>query len=310
MQQYWTTELPQAFGGSYRHGTTTFFTGQVSTGCGQASSQTGPFYCPVDQHVYIDLRFMQQLEQQLIGSTSDLAEQYIVAHEFGHHVQNLLGTSDQVNQPEQSDPDKAHLYSVALELQADCYAGVWIKSVMDRGLLDASDEVNEAFDAANGVGDDYIQSRGGGQRRPGLVHARHVGAAQEVARTPGSTPATRVSATGRSPSSASRSEPARLVARPASRARCRLTRRRRSAGRPAPAGRGRSAAATTRRATIAGTQNASGEQPRGVQTGRAHPAEHVHDEVEHERVQHVDRQRHPSGGGQAADRPRCCAPAR
>ena len=166
VQDYWTATLPQAFGVNYRNGTTTFFADQVDTGCGQASSQTGPFYCPTDQHVYIDLRFMQQLEQELIGGTSDLAEQYIVAHEFGHHVQNLLGTSDLVNRHEQADPDTAHLYSEGLELQADCYAGAWIKSVKDRGLLDASDEVDEAFDAANGVGDDYIQSRGGGQIDP------------------------------------------------------------------------------------------------------------------------------------------------
>ncbi len=75
----------------YQRATTTFFADQVSTGCGQASAQTGPFYCPADGHVFIDLAFMQQLERELVGGTSDLAEQYIVAHELGHHVQNLLG---------------------------------------------------------------------------------------------------------------------------------------------------------------------------------------------------------------------------
>ena len=162
VQDYWTSELPAAFAETYRGATTVFFNGQVSTGCGQASSQTGPFYCPLDERVYIDLVFMQQLEDELIGGTNDLAEQYIVAHEFGHHVQNVLGTSDRVNAHEQADPRNAHLYSVGLELQADCYAGLWIKSVIDRGLLDDAAEVDEAFDAANGVGDDYIQSRGGG----------------------------------------------------------------------------------------------------------------------------------------------------
>ena len=166
VQAFWATELPGAFNEQYQGGTTTFFNGQVSTGCGQASSQTGPFYCPVDGHVYIDLDFMQQLEQELVGGTSDLAEQYIVAHEFGHHVQNLLGTSDAVNQHEQSDAADAHLYSEALELQADCYAGVWIASVAARNLLDSDAEMGEAFDAANGVGDDYIQSRGGGTVNP------------------------------------------------------------------------------------------------------------------------------------------------
>ena len=166
VQAFWANELPSAFNQQYQSGTTTFFNGQVSTGCGQASSQTGPFYCPVDGHVYVDLDFMQQLEQELVGGTSDLAEQYIVAHEFGHHVQNLLGTSDAVNQHEQSDAADAHLYSEALELQADCYAGVWIASVAARNLLDSDAELGEAFDAANGVGDDYIQSRGGGSVNP------------------------------------------------------------------------------------------------------------------------------------------------
>lgn len=166
VQQFWASELPQAFGQQYQGGTTVFFSGGVDTGCGQATSQTGPFYCPLDQSVYIDLVFMQQLEDQLIGGTSDLAEQYIVAHEFGHHVQNLLGTSEAVQRREQSDAQNGHLYSVGLELQADCYAGVWINSLIARNQLDGTDEVNEAFDAANGVGDDYIQSRGGGSVDP------------------------------------------------------------------------------------------------------------------------------------------------
>jgi predicted metalloprotease len=166
VQAFWKTELPQAFNTQYQLATTTFFSGATNTGCGQASAQTGPFYCPVDQHVYIDLNFMQQLEDQLIGTTSDLAEQYIVAHEYGHHVQNLLGTSDKVDQHEQSGQNNAHLYSEGLELQADCYAGVWINSVKARGLLDSDQEVNEAFDAANGVGDDYIESQGGGTVDP------------------------------------------------------------------------------------------------------------------------------------------------
>ncbi len=167
VQQFWTGELPKAFDVQYQQAKTTFFTGGVNTGCGQASSQTGPFYCPLDQHVYIDLAFMQQLENQLVGKTSDLAEQYIIAHEYGHHIQNLLGTSDKVQQHEQRDSSQANLFSEGLELQADCYAGVWINSANTRGLLDNAQEINEAFDAAQGVGDDYIQSRGGGPVDPG-----------------------------------------------------------------------------------------------------------------------------------------------
>jgi predicted metalloprotease len=167
VQAFWKVELPKAFNVDYVNATTTLFGDGVATGCGQASSDTGPFYCPTDQHVYIDLRFMQKLEDQLIGSTSDLAEQYIVAHEYGHHVQNLLGTSDQVSQHEQQDQQKGHLYSEGLELQADCYAGVWVGNVNARGLLDSGTEIGEALDAAKGVGDDYIQSQGGGKVDPG-----------------------------------------------------------------------------------------------------------------------------------------------
>ncbi|MEO5724381.1 MAG: neutral zinc metallopeptidase [Ilumatobacteraceae bacterium] len=166
VQAFWAVELPRAFNVQYATAKTTFFSGSVNTGCGPASSETGPFYCPVDRLVYLDLVFMQQLEDQLVGTTSDLAEQYIIAHEYGHHVQNLLGTSDKVSQHEQQDQRNGHLYSEALELQADCYAGVWISDANRRGLLDSPQEITEAFDAANGVGDDYIQSRGGGQVNP------------------------------------------------------------------------------------------------------------------------------------------------
>jgi len=166
VQDYWQVALPQFFQTQYRETKTTFFTGGVGTSCGQATSQTGPFYCPADELIYIDLEFMQQLERQLIGQPTDLAEQYIVAHEYGHHVQNVLGDSDRVRQAQQSDPDRANEYSVGLELQADCYAGVWVGDIARRGLLESSDEVNEALDAAAGVGDDRIQSSNGGRVDP------------------------------------------------------------------------------------------------------------------------------------------------
>ena len=106
---------------------TVFFTDATNTGCGQASSQTGPFYCPVDHLVYIDLELHAgSSRQQFIGKPSDLAEQYIVAHEYGHHIQNLVGINDQVQQAQQNDPGRANQYSVALELQADCFAGMWV----------------------------------------------------------------------------------------------------------------------------------------------------------------------------------------
>lgn len=163
VQEYWAAALPQYYGTEYQYTDMVWFTGGVSTGCGQASSETGPFYCPLDNLVYLDLDFMQQLETMLVGRTSDLAEQYIVAHEFGHHVQNLLGTNAQVQRAQQNDPSRANQYSVALELQADCYAGVWVGS---NDVLENQAELQEALDAAEGVGDDRIQQKTQGRIDP------------------------------------------------------------------------------------------------------------------------------------------------
>ena len=159
VQAYWQANLPTFYGTTYEPTKTVFFTDSTDTGCGQASSQTGPFYCPIDRLVYIDLGFMQALEQQLVGTTSDLAEQYIVAHEYGHHIQNLVGINDQVQQAQQNDPGRANQYSVAMELQADCFAGMWVGDVAARGKLDSAAELKEALDAAAGVGDDRIQEK-------------------------------------------------------------------------------------------------------------------------------------------------------
>ncbi len=163
VQIYWADALPKYFGTRYEITDTVQFTGRVSTGCGQASSETGPFYCPADHLVYIDLEFMQQLEEMLIGKPTDLAEQYILAHEYGHHVQNLLGDNARVQQVQQNDPGRANEYSVALELQADCYAGVWVGA---RDVLDSPGELDEAIAAAQGVGDDRIQQRTQGRVDP------------------------------------------------------------------------------------------------------------------------------------------------
>ncbi|MEQ1701632.1 MAG: neutral zinc metallopeptidase [Ilumatobacteraceae bacterium] len=163
VQLYWADALPQYFNVPYQVTETVWFTGGVSTECGQASSETGPFYCPADQLVYIDLEFMQQLEEQLIGQPTDLAEQYILAHEYGHHIQNLLGDNARVQRAQQNDPSRANQYSVALELQADCYAGVWVGA---RNVLDSPDELDEAIAAAEGVGDDRIQQRTQGRVDP------------------------------------------------------------------------------------------------------------------------------------------------
>jgi predicted metalloprotease len=159
VQEYWQAKLPASYGVQYEMTKTVFFSDATNTGCGQATSETGPFYCPLDHLVYIDLSFMQALEQRLIGKPTDLAEQYIVAHEYGHHVQTLVGINDQVQQAQQQDPGRANQYSVAMELQADCFAGLWVGDVSSRGQLDSVQEVKEALDAAAGVGDDRIQQQ-------------------------------------------------------------------------------------------------------------------------------------------------------
>ena len=166
VQAYWQAALPEYFGTPYQATRTVFFSGATNTGCGQGSAQTGPFYCPADSLVYLDLEFLVTLEKQLVGRSTDLAQQYIVAHEYGHHVQNLLGTNAEVQQAQRNRPDLANQYSVALELQADCYAGAWVGDVAARGLLDSSAEIREALDAAEGVGDDRIQEKTGGRIDP------------------------------------------------------------------------------------------------------------------------------------------------
>lgn len=136
----------------------------VESACGYAQSATGPFYCPGDSQVYIDLGFYDELRDRF-GAPGDFAQAYVLAHEIGHHVQRLLGTETQVREAQQRDPSRANSYSVALELQADCYAGVWAHAAQSRGLLDVGD-VEEGLGAASAVGDDRIQRMGGGYVNP------------------------------------------------------------------------------------------------------------------------------------------------
>ncbi|MGH9086158.1 MAG: KPN_02809 family neutral zinc metallopeptidase [Acidimicrobiales bacterium] len=153
IQAFWSTDA--GLGSRYEDAKLVLFTGGVSTeGCGNAPSSVGPFYCPADQQAYIDLSFFQELEQRF-GAEGDFAQVYVLAHELGHHVQNLLGASDQVRQAQQQDPGRANEYSVRLELQADCYAGVWGNSAQDRGLLEPGD-LDEGIGAAEAVGDDRL----------------------------------------------------------------------------------------------------------------------------------------------------------
>jgi predicted metalloprotease len=165
VSEYWIDQLPLSFGVDYVDTGTVFFSGYTSTGCGQASSQTGPFYCPLDNLVYFDLEFLVTLQENF-GATGDLAAQYIVAHEFGHHVQNVLGINEEMRRAQQEDPARANQYSVALELQADCLAGAWARDASDRDLLDDEREIEEALNAAAAVGDDAIQQKTQGRVDP------------------------------------------------------------------------------------------------------------------------------------------------
>lgn len=162
---YWEDQYPMSFQGTFPGTDTVFFSGATQTGCGRASAQTGPFYCPADQLVYFDLDFLQQLQDEF-GATGDLAAQYIVAHEYGHHVQNVTGINGRVRQLQQQYPGSANDFSVALELQADCFAGAWASSVAERSLFDRPGEIDEALGAAEAVGDDRIMEASGQEVDP------------------------------------------------------------------------------------------------------------------------------------------------
>ena len=148
----------QAEGKQYREPTLTMFSGQVQSACGFASSASGPFYCPSDQKVYLDTSFFGQLARQF-GAAGDFAQAYVIAHEVGHHVQNLTGILPRFNEMRQSMSEaQANAMSVRVELQADCFAGVWAHFTDQKGLLENGD-VEEALNAARQIGDDTLQKR-------------------------------------------------------------------------------------------------------------------------------------------------------
>ena len=144
-------------GKAYRPSTIVLYSQGAQTGCGLGQSAMGPFYCPADEKIYLDLDFFNTLEQQL-GARGDFARAYVIAHEEGHHIQKLLGTSDKVTQAQRANPDAANALSVRLELQADCYAGVW--AAQNRARIETGD-VEEGMRAAHQIGDDTLMKAAG-----------------------------------------------------------------------------------------------------------------------------------------------------
>jgi predicted metalloprotease len=162
-QKTW-SEIFRERGKAYQHAKMVLFTDSTPTGCGYGESATGPFYCPADSRVYIDLGFYRELSGKL-GARGDFAQAYVIAHEVGHHVQNLLGTSDRVHAARGSEQKGATGLSVRLELQADCYAGIWGHSTAQRNLLERGD-LEEAIGAAAAIGDDRLQRMSRGSVNP------------------------------------------------------------------------------------------------------------------------------------------------
>jgi len=160
VQAFWKSRLA-----GYAPAKLVLFTDATSSGCGMASAATGPFYCPEDGEVYLDLGFFNELHSRFGAKGGDFAEAYVVAHEYGHHVQDVLGLEKKYRAAAERTPSRAGALSVRLELQADCYAGVWGHSAYDSGKV-ASAEVADALDAAGAVGDDRIQREMTGRVRP------------------------------------------------------------------------------------------------------------------------------------------------
>jgi predicted metalloprotease len=166
-EEVWNETLPQ-YGMRYKEPVMVLYRGSTRSGCGHASSQMGPFYCPADQKVYLDLGFFDELARRH-NAPGDFAQAYVLAHEIGHHIQNMQGTLDKVQSAKQGwggSKTKANALQVKVELQADCYAGVWANRAHKKfGILEQGD-VEEALNAASSIGDDTLQKQSGGAVRP------------------------------------------------------------------------------------------------------------------------------------------------
>jgi len=165
-EDVWGDLFPQAFGEAYPQPRLVMFTGQVRSACGLASAAMGPFYCPGDRQVYIDLSFYEEMRRRF-GAPGDFAQAYVIAHEVGHHIQNLMGTLDQVHRMQQGmSKAEANALQVRVELQADFLAGVWAHHAQRaRNILEAGD-IEEALNAASAIGDDTLQKQAQGYAVP------------------------------------------------------------------------------------------------------------------------------------------------
>jgi uncharacterized protein len=163
-QSTWAKVLPAEDNVAYHHAKLVLFRNSINSACGMAESATGPFYCPDDEKVYIDLGFYDELNRRF-GAPGQFAEAYVLAHEIGHHVQKLLGIEQKARAAQERNPQSAKAISVRIELQADCFAGVWAHSTDQRHLLDAGD-VDQALRAASAVGDDRLQKMSTGHVNP------------------------------------------------------------------------------------------------------------------------------------------------
>jgi hypothetical protein len=164
VQHTWERQLPAQASVQYRHAKLVLYRDAIQSACGFAQSVTGPFYCPGDEKVYLDLGFFDELSRRF-GAPGEFAQAYVIAHEIGHHVQKLLGIEGKVHRLQQSNPQAVNPLSVELELQADCFAGVWAHTTEQRNITDQGD-VEAAIRAAAAVGDDRLQKMATGHVSP------------------------------------------------------------------------------------------------------------------------------------------------
>ena len=164
VQRTWTRILPEQANHPYRHARLVLYRDETASGCGEAQSATGPFYCPEDEKVYLDLGFFNELKTRF-GAPGEFAQAYVIAHEYGHNIQKILGIEPKVRRLQEANPQEVNPLSVRLELQADCYAGIWAKNSQQPNMLNQSD-IAAGLQAAASVGDDRLQRMSRGTVNP------------------------------------------------------------------------------------------------------------------------------------------------